>query len=72
VRLDGVFGNEKLRSNLAIAEAPGDEGEDFELASGDAEGLLARRVGRKGFGDGGIRRDNQMPKAAKRTATSAL
>ena len=41
VCLDGVFGNEKLRGDLAIAQAAGDQGEDFELASRDAEGLLA-------------------------------
>jgi len=33
VCLDGVFGNEKLRGDLAIAEAAGDHGEDFELAA---------------------------------------
>ncbi len=45
VCLDGVFGDEKLRGDLAIAEAAGDEGEDFELARRDAEGLLAGCVG---------------------------
>jgi hypothetical protein len=32
VCLDGVFGNEKLRGDLAIGEVAGDQGEDFELA----------------------------------------
>ena len=46
--LDGVFGNEKLGSDLAIAEAAGDKVEDFELAWGDAEGQLAGRIGSEG------------------------
>ena len=92
--LDGVFGDEKLRGDLAIAEAAGDEGEDFELACGDAEGLLAGCVGSEGGSGAGasagtstsftttvsrmvsrrrvMRRPSQMPKAAKRMATSAL
>jgi hypothetical protein len=37
VGLDGVFGDEKLRGYLAIAEAAGDQGEDFELACRDGE-----------------------------------
>ncbi len=40
MRLDGVFGNEKLHRDLAIAEAAGDQGQDFELACCDADGLL--------------------------------
>ena len=40
VCLDGVFGNEKLRGDLPIAEAAGDQGENFELACCDAEDLL--------------------------------
>ena len=36
--LECVFGNEKLRGDLPIAEATGDQGEDFELACRDAEG----------------------------------
>jgi len=31
-RLGGVFGNEKPRGDLAVAEAAGDQGENFELA----------------------------------------
>ena len=46
--LDGIFGNEKLRGDFAIAEAAGDQGEDFELACRDAEGLLAGCIGSKG------------------------
>ena len=38
--LYGVLRDEKLRCDLAIAQAAGDEGEDFELAGGDAEVLL--------------------------------
>jgi hypothetical protein len=94
VCLDGVFGNEKLRGDLAIAEAAGDQGEDFELACRDAEGLLLGRIGSEGFESGAasagtstsftttvsrmvsrlrvMRRPSQMPKAAKRMATSAL
>ena len=48
VCFDGVFGDEKLRGDLAIAEAAGDEGEDFELAWCDTEGLLVDRVGSEG------------------------
>ena len=43
--LDRVFGNEKLGGDLAIAEAAGDQGEDFELARRDAEGLLTGCIG---------------------------
>ena len=38
--LYGVLGDEELSGDLAIAEAAGDEGEDLELAGGDAEALL--------------------------------
>ncbi len=54
VCLDGVFGNEKLRGDLAIAETAGDQGEDFELACRDAEGLLASCIGSEGFQGGGF------------------
>jgi hypothetical protein len=47
VCFDGVFGDEELCGDLAIAEAAGDQGEDFELARRDAEGLLAGCVGGK-------------------------
>ena len=43
--LDGVFGNEKLRGDLAIGEVAGDQGEDFELSCRDAEGLLVGGMG---------------------------
>jgi hypothetical protein len=39
-----VFSETKLRGDLAIAEAAGDQGEDFELACRDAEGLLVGRI----------------------------
>src|ERR1700679_2830672 len=44
VGLHGVLGDEELSCDLAIAEAAGDEGEDFELTVGDAEALLLSRV----------------------------
>lgn len=47
---DGVFGDEELGGDLAVAEAAGDEVEDLELAWGDAEGLLAGGVGGEGWG----------------------
>ena len=47
VGLDGVFGDEELGGDFAIAEAAGDEGEDFEFAWCDAEGLLLGGVGRE-------------------------
>ena len=50
--LDRVLGNEKLRGDLAIAQAAGNEGEDFELTCRDAEGLLAGRIGSEGFDSG--------------------
>ncbi len=59
--LDGVFGNEKLRGDLAIAEAAGDQGEDFELACRDAEGLLVGRIRSEGFEGGGFRGDKHFP-----------
>jgi hypothetical protein len=49
VRLDRVFGNEKLRGDLAIAEAAGDQGKNFELACRYAEGLLVGRIGSERF-----------------------
>src|ERR1700728_428594 len=60
VRLDGVFGNEKLRGDLAIAEAAGDQSEDFELPCRDAEGLLVGRIGSEGFVGGGFRGDKHF------------
>lgn len=59
--LHGVFGNEKLRGDLAIAVAAGDQGEDFELACGDAEALLVGRIGSEGFERGGFRGDKHFP-----------
>src|ERR1700704_6110374 len=38
--LYGVLRYEELGGDLAIAQAAGDEGEDFELAVGDADALL--------------------------------
>ncbi len=52
--LDGVFGNEKLGGDLAIAETAGDQSEDFELACRDAEGLLVGGIGGEGFESGGF------------------
>ncbi len=46
--LDGVFGDEELRGDLAIAKAAGDQSEDFEFACRDAEGLLAEGIGSEG------------------------
>jgi hypothetical protein len=60
VCLDRVFGNEKLRGDLAIAEAAGDQGENFELACRDAEGLLAGRIESEGFEGGGFRGDKHF------------
>jgi hypothetical protein len=60
VRLDGVFGNEELGGDFAIAEAAGDQGEDFELACRDAEGLLVGGVGSKGFDGRGSGRDKHL------------
>ena len=59
--LDGVFGDEKLRCDLAIAQAAGDQGEDFELACRDAEGLLLGCIGSEGFEGRGFGRDKHFP-----------
>ena len=61
VCLDGVLGNEKLRGDLAIAEAVGDQGENFELACRDAEGLLVGRIGCEGFEGRGFGGDKHFP-----------
>lgn len=61
VCLDGVFGNEKLRGDLAIAEAAGDQGEDFELTCRDAQGLLLGRIGSERFEGRGFRGDEHFP-----------
>jgi len=58
--LDGVFGNEKLRGNLAIAETPGHQGEDFEFACRNAEGLLLGGIGSEGFEGGGFHGDKDL------------
>jgi len=91
VRLDGVFGNEKLRGDLAIAEAAGNQGKNFELACRNAKALLVGRIGSErfeGVASAGtstsltagsrvgsrlraMRSPSQMPKVAKRVATSA-
>jgi hypothetical protein len=39
VGLDGVLADEEAGGDLAVAEALSDEGEDFELARSDAEGV---------------------------------
>src|SRR5258708_40149851 len=60
VGLDGVFGNEKLGGDLAVAEAAGDQGENFELAWGDAEGPLLGRIDREGLEGGGFGGDKHF------------
>ena len=61
VRLDGVLGNEELRGDLAIAEAAGNEGEDFRLAIGDAEILLVGRIAGEGSNGAGFCWDQHLP-----------
>ena len=48
MRLDRVFGDEKLRGDLAIAEAAGDQRKGFEFARRDAERLLLGGIGSEG------------------------
>jgi len=48
VGFDGVLGDEEAGGDLAVAEALGDEGENFELARGDAEGFELRLVESEG------------------------
>ena len=59
--LNGVFRNEKLRGDLAIAETAGDQGENFELACRDSEGLLVGHIGSEGFEGGSLRGDKHFP-----------
>jgi len=48
VGLDGVLADEEAIGNFTVAEAGGDEAEDFEFARGDAE--LGEAVGIGGEG----------------------
>src|SRR5690349_10165831 len=57
MRLDGVFRDEELGSDLAIAEAASDEGEYFKLPRGNAETLLAFGIWSEWFADGAFRRN---------------
>ena len=59
--LDGAFGDKKLRGDLAIAEAAGDQGKNFELACRDAKGLLVGPIGSEGREGGGFRRHKHFP-----------
>ncbi len=61
VGLDGVLGNEKLGGDLAIAEAAGDQGENFEFACGYAEDLLLGRIRSEWSEEGGFRGDTHFP-----------
>ena len=61
VGLYGVFGNEQLRGDFAIAEAAGDQVENFELACRDPEGLLFGRIGSEGFEGGGFCGERHFP-----------
>ena len=49
VGLDGIFGNEELRGDFAVAEPASNAGENFQLARRDAKGLQAGRIGNKGM-----------------------
>ena len=84
--LDGVLADEEAVGDLAVAEALSDEGEDFELAGGDAEGVeLGLVEGEGAAGSVGTRTSrrtifsrglvslmpSQMPKATKMMATMA-
>jgi hypothetical protein len=51
--LDGVFTDEELRGNFAIAHALGDEFEDIEFAAGDAEVFALAIVKDEGIGGRG-------------------
>ena len=59
--LNSVFRHEKLGGDLAIAEAAGDQGKDFEFACCDTEALLLGRIGSEGFGSGDFRGDKHFP-----------
>jgi len=50
-----------MRGDLAVAEAAGDQGENFELACSNAEGLLLGGIGSKGLEGGGFRGDKHFP-----------
>ena len=61
VSLYGVLRNEKLRRDLAIAQAAGDQRKGFEFPCRDAEGLLLDRVGSEGFRGAVRHRDLHFP-----------
>src|SRR5882724_3709087 len=50
VGFDGVFADEEASGDFAVAEAGGDEGEDFEFARGDGEFGEAGFVGDERYG----------------------
>src|ERR1700755_162655 len=50
VCLDSVFGDERLRSDLPVTEAAGDQGKNLERPGSDADQLLLAGIGREGFG----------------------
>ena len=50
--LHGIGADEELIGDFLVAEAGGDELENFELARGDGELLEAGGIGRKGFAGG--------------------
>ena len=53
---DGVLADEEAVGDLAVAEALSDEGEDFELSGGDAEGVELDLV----EGEGGRRAGSEV------------
>ena len=67
VCLDGVFRNEKLRGDLAIAVAAGDQGKDFEVkATAPKDPILGSGVG------GGLRKDDTALREKLNAAIAAV
>src|SRR5262249_11506795 len=58
VGLDGVFADEKLFGDFAVAHALGDEFEDFQFSRSDTEGFSPLVIGEEGLGGG--RRDRNL------------
>lgn len=60
MRLDRVFGDEELRSDLAVTEPTRDQGQDLKFPLGDPKGLLLRPIGRERCGGLDPRRNDNL------------
>src|ERR1700761_1647563 len=60
VGLDGVFADEELSGDLAVAHALGDEFQDFKLAGCNAEGFSPGFVDGEGDAGGDFKRNRDF------------